>query len=210
MTTAPALTAQQFAKATGATLLRSAFWLPHLVAAMSKYGIDTPLREAAFLAQISVESGRLATLEENLNYSAERLVAVWPKRFPDSAAAAPYARNPEALANRVYGGRMGNTAPGDGWRYRGRGLKQLTGKHNDIAYMLAADIDCVEHPDLLLEPRHAADSAAWFWSVRGCNQLADTLNWTELSTRINGGYTGLSERITQTHRALEALSVQPV
>lgn len=201
------MTPQQLAEATGATLTRAAYWQPFLTAAMKKHGIDTPLRQAAFLGQLAVESARLSVLEENLSYSVQRLRAVWPRRFKTDADAAPYARKPETLANHVYGGRMGNTAPGDGWKYRGRGLKQLTGRHNYIEYMLASGIDCVEHPDLLLQPEHAADSAAWFWSSRDCNAIADTRNWQALTRRINGGLIGYNERVMAINRAIKALGV---
>lgn len=196
------LTADQVARATGATLLRSVYWLPHLTAAMLNHGIDTPARAAHFLAQVSVESGRLYRLEENLNYSAERLMSVWPARFPTHAEAAKFAHKPQALANKVYGGRLGNVGPDDGWRYRGRGLKQLTGRANYQAYAQ----DCVTKPDLLLEPQHAADSAAWFWRVNGCSALADAGDVRGLTMRINGGMTGLGERAAMTAAALRALA----
>lgn len=199
------LTAQQLAQATGATLMRASFWLPYLNAAMAKYGINTPTRVAHFLAQISVESGRLSRTEEDLSYSAERLKAVWPSRFKTLQEARQYERNPQALAERVYGGRMGNASPGDGWKYRGRGLKQLTGKANYVAYMLAADIDCFSNPDLLLQPQHAADSAAWFWSSNGCSALADRCDIAGLTRRINGGTNGLEERQAITAVALKVL-----
>lgn len=200
------LTADQVAAATGATLLRAARWLPHLTAAMHRHGIDTPARAAHFLAQISVESGRLERLEENLNYSAERLMVVWPSRFKTHAEAARFAHNPQALANRVYGGRLGNTGPDDGWRYRGRGLKQLTGKANYQAYSEASGLDCVSDPDKLLEPGIAADSAAWFWASHGCSALADAGDVRGLTMRINGGLTGLGERAAMAAAALRALA----
>lgn len=114
--------------------MRASTWLDPINAALDRWGIDTPARVAHFLAQVGVESGGLARVEENLSYSAERLMTVWPSRFKTLAAAQAYARNPEALANKVYGGRMGSTQPGDGWRYRGRGLKQLTGRNNYKEY----------------------------------------------------------------------------
>lgn len=199
------LTAQQLAAATGATLLRASFWLPHMTAAMAKYGINTPARVAHFLAQVSVESGRLSRTEESLSYTAERLMAVWPSRFKTLQEARQYERNPKALAERVYGGRMGNASTGDGWKYRGRGLKQLTGKTNYMAYMLAAGIDCVSNPDLLLQPEHAADSAAWFWSSNGCSALADRCDVAGLTRRINGGTNGLEERQAMTAVAMKVL-----
>ncbi len=190
---------------TGCTMLRASLFAHHIAAAMERWGIDTPLRQAAFLAQVSHESMRLTRLEENLNYSAQRLTAVWPSRFPTLDSAAPFAGNPQALANKVYGGRLGNTAPGDGWKYRGRGLIQLTGKANVAAYSAAAGIDVVSNPDLLLEPEFAADSAGWFWHANRCNVHADKRDWAGLTRRINGGTVGLPERMTLTMRALRVL-----
>lgn len=142
------LTAQHVAQATGATLTRSALWMPHLLTAMRKYGITDPLHQAAFLAQIGVESGALTQLTENLNYSAARLRQVWPSRFKSDAIAQQYAGNPQALANYVYGSRMGNQ-PGteDGWNYRGRGLKQLTGRDNYAEYQRASGVPVLANPD---------------------------------------------------------------
>ena len=204
--TTPLLTAPRIADSTGATLLRASLFAPHLAAAMKRWGIDTPLRQAAFLAQIGHESGRLTRLEENLNYSAQRLTQVWPARFPTVAEAQPFAGRPEALANRVYGGRMGNDRPGDGWRFRGRGLKQLTGRDNYTLYARASSHDVVSNPDQLLTPAVAADSAGWFWNANGCNALADKAAWAALTKRINGGTIGLQERIALTARALKAFN----
>lgn len=193
------------AAAIGCTLSRASTWAPHLNAAMVRWGIDTPVRAAHFLAQIAVESGGLTRLEEGLSYSAERLTMVWPSRFPTLAAAQRYVRNPQALANNVYGGRMGNTQPGDGWLYRGRGLEELTGKTNYAAYLMASGVDCLSDPNLLLQPQHAADSADWFWSSNGCNTLADKGDVTAPTRRINGGLTGLEQRKASTLAALRAL-----
>ncbi len=205
-----ALTAQQVATCTGATLLRAAYYLPVLNAAMARHGIVQPLHQAAFLAQVGVESGGLTRLEENLNYTTpERLMAVWPTRFRTAADAAPCVRNPQALANKVYANRMGNTLPGDGWRYRGRGLKQLTGKDNYAAYTMACDVDALSNPDLLLQPEHAADSAAWFWVSNGCAELASKRDWTALTRRINGGLTCLADRVALTGKGLACLKVAP-
>lgn len=193
------------ANAIGCTLLTASRFAGPLTDAMQRWGIDSPVRQAAFLGQIAVESMRLSVLEENLSYSAERLCAVWPRRFPTLESAAPFARNPRALANKVYGGRMGNTGPDDGWRYRGRGLKQLTGRDNYEAYSRAAGINAASNPDLLLDPRYAADSAGWFWHANGCGALADARDWRGLTRRINGGETALGERIAAINRALSVL-----
>jgi putative chitinase len=124
----------------------------------------------------------------------------------DRRCAPVFARNPEALANKVYGGRMGNDLPGDGWKFRGRGLKQLTGKSNYVAYMLDSGLDCVTYPDLILLLEHAADSAAWFWKTNGCNRLADAGDVRALTLKINGGLTGFAARLDATRRALAALN----
>lgn len=200
------LTAQQVADCTGATLLRAAYYTPVLNAAMARHGIVLPLHQAAFLAQVGVESGGLSRLEENMNYTTpERLVAVWPARFRTVNDAAPYVRNAQALANKVYGGRMGNTQPGDGWKYHGRGLKQLTGRDNYAAYAKACGVDVVSNPDLLLHPEQAANSAAWFWSSNGCADLASKRDWSALTRRINGGLTCLADRVALTNKALATL-----
>ncbi|MDR4127000.1 glycoside hydrolase family 19 protein [Yanghanlia caeni] len=200
------LTAQQVAEATGATLVRSALWLPHLTAAMRKYNITEPLHVAAFLAQIGVESGALSRLTENLNYSAPRLRQVWPSRFKSDAVAQRYANNPRDLANYVYGSRMGNQ-PGsdDGWNYRGRGLKQLTGRDNYTEYQRASGVPVLANPDYLVRYDYAADSAAWFWHSRGCGGFVDRGDWQGLTKRINGGLNGHSERMARTQLAIDAI-----
>lgn len=190
---------------TGCNLLRASTYAPHLARAMARWGIDTPVRQAGFIAQVAHESGNFSRLEEGLNYSAQRLTQVWPRRFPTLEAAKPFAANPEALANNVYSGRMGNTQPGDGFRFRGRGLKQLTGRDNYTRYARASGFDVVANPDMLLTPEVAADSAGWFWSANGCNDLADRRDWKGLTQKINGGTLGLAERLTLTQRALKAL-----
>lgn len=198
------LTVAQLARASGATAANAERFLRPLVAAIQWYEVR---RVPEFLAQISVESGRLTRLEENLNYTTTaRLRTVWPTRFRSDSAAQPFVRNPELLANTVYASRMGNGPPEsrDGWRFRGRGLKQLTGRDNYTAYSVASGLPVVTHPDLLLTPRWAADSAGWFWQMNGCDALADDIE--ALTRRVNGGITGLAERIAQTKVAREALT----
>lgn len=156
--------------------------------------INTIARVTHFLAQLHHESAGFTRLLENLNYTAVRLTQVWPTRFPTVAAAMPYANNPEALANKTYGGRMGNTAPGDGWKYRGRGLIQLTGKD---AYAKASEwtgLDLVATPEMAGVPQHAARIAADFWAEKGLNELADTGDIRAITLKINGGLNGLEER----------------
>lgn len=201
------LTIPQLSAATACGSLRAAHFCAELNAAMLRYKIDTPARTAHFLAQIVVESGNFSRLEENLSYSAERLCAVWPSRFKTVAEAAPFARNPEALANNVYAGRLGNTKQGDGWKYRGRGLKKLTGRNNYAAYYRDTGVDVVTRPEFLLEPLQAAYSAGWFWKTNECNKLADVGDVRGLTLRINGGLTGLADREAATKRALSALAV---
>jgi putative chitinase len=140
-------------------------WLPAVQMACTEFEINTPLRISAFLAQCAHESGGFTRLVENLNYSAEALIRVWPKRFPSMEVAMRYHRQPEKIANSVYASRMGNgpEASGEGWKYRGRGLKQLTGKDNYQRCGQALALDLVGDPDLLLNPRPAARSAGWFW-----------------------------------------------
>ena len=165
-------------------------WTAALNPALTEFSVDTDRRVAAFLAQIAQESAQLNRVEENLNYSAEGLVRTWPTRFPSIASAQPFERAPERIANHVYAGRNGNgdEASGDGWRYRGRGAIQVTGRGNykAIGASLAAPYE--DQPDLLLTPAHAARSAAFFWQSRGLNELADDDGaFTRITERINGG-----------------------
>lgn len=180
-----------------------------LLAAFSDYGIDTPLRRQHFLAQCAHESGGFRHLEENLNYSAESLRAVWPSRF-DEALAAECARQPERIANVVYASRMGNgdTASGEGWLFRGRGLIQITGKSNYAQF----SADCygdgriVASPQLVAQPENAALSAAWFWKSRGCNAAADVDDLTRVTKLVNGGLNGLEDRAYWLKRAKESIT----
>ncbi len=178
-------------------------WLNALNQAMTKFEINTSARIAAFLAQVAHESSETTTLSENLNYSALRLTQVWPQRFPSVVLAQAYAKNPEKLANFVYAGRGGNgsSASGDGWRYRGRGLFQLTTKDNYRLAGQALSLPLVDKPDLLLLPEVAALTAAQFWQRLGLNVLADhqvgdndEKDFEKISIKINGGKVGLAER----------------
>ena len=180
-------------------------FVPALNVAMNKFAIVTRLRIAAFIAQVGHESGQLTRLVENLNYSAEGLMKTWPSRF-DLVRATAAARNPEQIANIVYGGRMGNTAPGDGWKYRGRGLIQVTGKTNYAACGDALGLDLVNRPELLEQTQYAALSAAWFWSVNGLNTLADAGDLKGVTLRINGGLNGQADRQGLYDKALKVLA----
>jgi len=170
-----------------------------------KYDLDTPKRQAAFIGQCAVESANFTRLQENLNYSAQRLTQVWPSRFPNISMAEPYANNPEKLANFVYAGRMGNLQDGDGWKFHGRGLIQLTGRENYANCGSGVGVDLINNPDLLLTPKYAVLSAGWFWNKKGLNTLADTQEYGAMTRRINGGLTGLDERIAKITKALQVL-----
>jgi len=189
-------------------------WTAALNLAMNRFAIDSPQRAAAFLAQVAHESLELQRLVENLSYTAPRLLAVWPKRFPTPASAEPYARQPERLANYVYADRLGNggSATGDGWRFRGRGLLQITGRGNYRACGLALQLPLEAHPELLETPEVAALAAAQFWQAHGLNELADDRNsddddadFVTISVRINGGRVGLAARRAYWVKAKAAL-----
>ena len=182
-------------------------WLAPLEEVFAKYGMNTPERQAAFIGQCMHESGKFKTLQENLNYSADRLHVVWPSRFPTVESAKPYDRNPQKIANRVYGGRMGNGTEetGEGYKYRGRGLIQLTGKDNYVNAAKALDADLVNNPDLVSEPKYAALTAGWFWNKRNLNVEADVKNYIEMTKKINGGVIGLNERIANINSVLKEL-----
>lgn len=171
-------------------------WVAPLNAAMLEFGITTEQRIEMFLAQIMHESAGLSAMVENLNYKAETLLHVFSKYF-DVATATQYARNPEAIANKVYANRLGNgnATSGDGWKYRGHGPIQLTGKANYQAASAALGIDCVKNPDLLTMPVNAARSSAWFWKAHGLNEVADKGNFNDTTKVINGGDIGGAERI---------------
>lgn len=165
--------------------------------------IEGALRLPHFIAQVCAETGGLESLEEDLSYSAERLCRVWPRRFPSLEAAKPFARNPKALAEKVYGGRMGNVRPGDGYRYRGGGALMTTGRANYRAAGFEAD------PDRLRTPAAAIAAALTFWSDNDCNALADADDVEALRRRVNGGTIGLAECRAYFDKAKTALRVIP-
>ena len=170
-------------------------WLNPLIVTCEQFDINTPERIAGFLSQIAHESAGFKATSENLNYSAEALCRVWPSRF-NADNAGGYARNTEKIANKAYCNRMGNgdESSGDGWKYRGKGLIQLTGKDNYTCFSNDTGIDAVESPELLAEPELAALSAGWFWSKNGLNALADARDVVGMTKRINGGTHGLDDR----------------
>jgi putative chitinase len=181
-------------------------WFEPLQETFEKYQINTPKRQACFIGQCMHESGGFKFLKENLNYSAKALMATWPSRFPDMDMAEKYERQPSKIADKVYSGRMGNTEDGDGAKYIGRGLIQLTGKDNYKAFGDAIGEDLVANPELVEEPRYAALSAGWFWNKRGLNALADAMDITTLTVRINGGKIGIDDRIAKINKALDVLA----
>jgi putative chitinase len=181
-------------------------WFEPLQETFEKYQINTPKRQACFIGQCMHESGGFKFLKENLNYSAKALMATWPSRFPDMDTAEKYERQPEKIANKVYSGRMGNTEDGDGAKYIGRGLIQLTGKDNYKAFGEAIGEDLVSNPQLVEQPRYAALSAGWFWNKRGLNTLADVMDVETMSRRINGGTIGMADRIAKINKVLDVLT----
>jgi putative chitinase len=186
-------------------------WTEALSAPMRSCGMLTPNRAAAALGQFSEESGGFAVQQENLRYSAQRLCEVWPSRFAKLEAAAPYADNPEALANLVYAGRMGNgdAASGDGWRFRGQGLIELTGRELDTRFAAAFGRTLDDAMAWLLTPPGAATSACWYWSLRSLNPLADVWDITGITRLVNGGLTSLQTRVNLSNLALAAIGGPP-
>jgi putative chitinase len=177
-----------------------------LTLAADEFDIVDPGEAAMWLAQLNVESMGFLRLEENLNYTAMRLVAVWPKRFPTIADAQPYATNPRALAEKVYGGRMGNNEIGDGFAYRGRGYVMTTGRANYAAAGAGIRIDLLTEPDLLSHPATAARAAGFFWMHHELGPLARAGDVTGVTKIINGGQNGLAERQAAYLRALHLIS----
>lgn len=170
------------------------------------YGVTTPQRMAHFLGQVCHESGGFTRFVENLNYSAERLCQVWPARFPNLDAAKPFARNPEVLAEKVYFGRMGNVNAGDGAKFKGRGLIQLTGRANYTEAATYSGLDLVNHPELAADPASSAKIALGYWQSRGLNAFADKDDVFAITRKINGGTVGLPERRELVEKAKRVLS----
>ncbi len=179
-------------------------WFDALSEILPEYEITTPQRVAAFLAQCAHESGGFVFLKENLNYKAASLRRVFPKYFADDAIAARYAGKGEMIANRVYANRMGNgpEESGDGFRYCGRGLIQLTGKNNYTFFAGSLDIPVEEASEYLQTFEGAVQSACFFWEQNKLNQWADAGDILTLTKRINGGTIGLEDRIKHYEHAL--------
>jgi putative chitinase len=184
-------------------------WYEALSAILPEYGINTPERVAAFIAQCAHESGGFKFLKENLNYKAESLLKVFPKYFKTLDEARAYEKKPEKIANKIYGNRMGNgnEASGDGWRYCGRGLIQLTGKENYSWFAASLEIPVEEASEYLETFEGAVQSACWFWEENKLNQWADKKDILTLTKRINGGTIGLDDRIKHFNHALHVLGV---
>lgn len=185
------------------------YWYNAICQILPVYEIDTPERVAAFLAQCAHESGNFRFLKENLNYKAESLVKVFPKYFPDMGTAKQYEKQPEKIANRVYGNRMGNgdESTGDGFRYMGRGLIQLTGKNNYTIFAASIDTPLEEIPEYLQTFEGAVQSACWFWEQNNLNKEADARDIKTMTKKINGGFIGLEDRIKHYNHALHLFGV---
>lgn len=188
----------------------AAAWIGPLEQAMAAFDITTDERMAAFLAQCAHESAELTQLEENMNYSAARLREVFPRHFPDEATANRFAWCPAEIASRVYAGRYGNgpEASRDGWLYRGRGPLGLTFRDNyrDASIAICGADTLLANPEFVAEPDFGAATAAWYWSSRGCNELADRGEFEAITRAINGGLNGFPDRVAHWHRAIEALA----
>ena len=184
-------------------------WVDAMNEVFPKYEINTPERIASFIAQCGHESGGWRVFSENLNYSAKALDAIFGKYFKRAARdSEPYHRQPEKIANVVYANRMsnGDTESGDGWKYRGRGPIQLTGKANYSAFASDMDVDVVDNPDMVSEDKEVAlMSAIWYWNKNGLNRYADSGDIKTMTKRINGGYIGLEDRIHHWKEALHML-----
>lgn len=175
-------------------------------AAARRANINTELRVSHFMAQLAHESS-LVPQQENLRYSTRRLMQVWPSRFPSWYSALPYTYNPFMLANKVYGRRMGNVRWDDGYRYRGRGFIQLTGRSNYRKYGRLIGYDLERNPDLCLQYGISALVACAYWNENNLSNLADQDNISEITRRINGGWNGLGDRRYKLVRAKMALGI---
>lgn len=188
-------------------------WYDLLVAVLPRYNITTKIRAASFISQCAHESYDFTRLEENLNYSKRALETVFSRYFgaPPKRNAAEYARKPEKIANYVYMDeyrtyKLGNVNPGDGWRFRGKGLKQVTGRSNVTRFAHSIGITADEASEYLLTKQGALHSACWFWDSRNLNKVADTGDVVKLSKIINGGTNGLDDRVRRFDDAMSILS----
>ena len=182
-------------------------WVDALNETFSRFNITTNNQKAMFIGQCGHECGNFRLLEENLNYRAETLMKLWPKRFPSLEFAKQYEKNPRKIANSVYANRMGNRdeASGDGYRFRGRGALQCTGHSTYFHAGKALGVDFVMQPDLVATPKYAALTAGWFWDTHKLNPPSDALDYTKVTKIINGGTIGLDDRIKHVQHALAVL-----
>lgn len=178
-------------------------WAAALAGAAAQWNIDTPARMAFWLANVAHETAGCTRLEENLNYSTVGLMATWPRRFPAPETATLYARQPEKIANRAYALRMGNGTEdsGDGWRYRGRGALQITGRYNYRICGLDLGVELEESPDLLARLDLGCMAAGWFWGHNALHRFADRDDFSGCIRAINGGDAGRMERVGYLARA---------
>jgi putative chitinase len=182
-------------------------WCSSLNDFLPNYEIDGLERVSAFISQCAHESGNFAFLKENLNYRWESLRRVFPKYFPNDELAKKYAHNQQAIASRVYANRMGNgdEASGDGWKYCGRGLIQLTGYNNYKKFADYVELDVDDLPEYLTTFDGAIHSACWFWEINNLNKFADSNDLRGLTRAINGGYNGLEDRISKYEKTYKIL-----
>jgi len=185
------------------------YWHNAMDRCLPDYDINTPQRIAMFVAQCAHESGNFRVLKENLNYKAESLTKVWPRYFPNLDVARQYAHKQEAIANRAYASRMGNgpEESGDGWRYCGRGLIQLTGKDNYTRFAMSIETPVEEIPAYLGTFEGAVQSACWFWETNNLNQWCDQGDVMTVTKKINGGTLGLADRQKHYQHALHVLGL---
>jgi len=185
------------------------YWHSAMDRCLPDYDINTPQRIAMFVAQCAHESGNFRVLKENLNYRAESLTKVWPRYFPNLDIAKQYAHKQEAIANRAYANRMGNgpEESGDGWRYCGRGLIQLTGKDNYTRFAISIETPVEEIPAYLGTFEGAVQSACWFWETNNLNQWCDQGDVMTVTKKINGGTLGLADRQKHYQHALHVLGL---
>jgi len=191
------MTQNDFQKAAGISAGLAARWYPHMIAAFAEFGITKPAAQAMFIAQVGHESGGFTRTAENLNYTPQGLLATFGKRITVYQSdmlgrTAAHPANQEAIANLVYADRLGNKSRGDGWKYRGRGLIQITGQDNYRACGTALKLDLVGNPRQLESDANAMRSAGWFWKSLDCSRNANDIEW--VTQRINGGLNGLSDR----------------
>lgn len=205
---------EQFRKAANLSPALAERWFAEITEAMDEFGIDTPARQAAFIAQVGTESAGFSRLSESFNYSVDGLIVTFPRRITPLEArklgrqpgekSVPITRQMQ-IADLVYGKRYGNNLAADGWKFRGRGLKQVTFHDNYLACGDAIGLDLISNPDLLLTDQNAARSAGWFWQANGCNAFADAGDFVGLTKRINGGTNGLDDRKQRWAVSREAL-----